>query len=129
MLMGWTIDASRIPVAKLSELAAMQPRLARFAAVIGTRPLADLLGVDNGNLSRMVSGNRPIPEEVGKRLLDLDHVLTRALQVFGSGQVVLDWLEGSEPTFGFGQPVAMLAARGAGPLLEVLDRIEAGAYA
>ncbi len=76
--MSWTINASRIPVAKLHELGAMQLRLARFASIIGTRALADLLGVDNGNLSRMIAGSRSVPEQIGKRLLDLDHVLPRA---------------------------------------------------
>ena len=129
MSMAWTIDARKIPVSKLNELGAMQPRVVRLATILGIRPLAGLLGIDSGNLNQMAAGKRNVPEEIGKRLLDLDHVLARALQVFGDAQVVVDWLEGTEPTFGFGKPIVVLAKRGAGPLLEVLDRIDAGAYA
>jgi len=127
--MAWTIDARKIPVKRLPELGAMHPRLLRLAEILGTRPLAGLLDVDAANLSRMVAGKRNVPEEIGRRILDVDHVLARALQVFGDAQVVMDWLEGTEPTFGFGQPIVMLAKHGAGPLLDVLDRIDAGAYA
>jgi hypothetical protein len=50
------------------------------------------------------------------------------LQIF-KPEVVIDWLEGSEPSFGFSRPIDVLAIEGSPRLLEVLDRIEAGAYA
>lgn len=128
MAMTWTIDARKLSPRKLNELGAMQPRLLRLAEILGTRPLAGLLGMDPGNLTQMVAGKRNVPEEIAKRALDLDHVLARALQVFGDAQVVVDWLEGTEPTFGFGKPIVMLSKHGAGPLLDVLDAIDAGAY-
>jgi len=125
--MAETTDLHRIPAHKLAELGAIGPRLQRLADAVGMRPLAALLDISHGDLSRMVAGQRPVPQDIGKRILDLDHLFARAIQVFGDGKVVIDWLDGIEPTFGYGPPIAMLAKRGAAPLLDVLERIESGA--
>ncbi len=66
--------------------------------------------------------------EIARRALDLDHVLARALQIMAP-ETVIDWLEGMEPTFNFARPIDVLALQGSAPLLTILDRIEAGAYA
>jgi uncharacterized protein (DUF2384 family) len=126
--MSWTIDLGKLPVRKLGGLASMRPRLARLTEVLGVRPVAALLGTDASNLSKALAGKRDLSPEIARRALDLDHVLARALQIM-EPQVVIDWLEGSEPTFGFARPIDVLALRGSAPVLDVLDRLEAGAYA
>jgi uncharacterized protein (DUF2384 family) len=87
-----------------------------------------MLQTDASNLAKALSGKRELSPLVAKRVLDLEHVLVRALQIF-EPETVVDWLEGTEPTFGFGRPIDVLLIKGAAPLLEVLDRIEGGAYA
>lgn len=126
--MAWTIDLGKLPVRRLGRLADMQPRVARLAETLGLRPVAALLDTDPSNLAKAIAGKRDLPASIAKRALDLDHVLARAMQVF-EPLVVVDWLEGAEPTLGFARPIDVLASRGSAPLLEVLDRIEAGAYA
>lgn len=126
--MSWKIDLVKLPAARLGRLANMQPRLERLKEVFGVRPLAALLDTDASNLSKAISGTRELSPEVAKRALDLEHVLARALQLM-EPQVVIDWLEGTEATFGFARPIDILATRGSAPLLTILDRMEDGAYA
>lgn len=126
--MNWTINLGKLPIRKLGELGSMRPRLEHLTAILGVRPLAALLDTDPSNLSKAVAGKRDLSPEIARRVLDLDHVLARALQVM-KPEVVVDWLEGTEPTFGFARPIDVLAIRGSAPLLNILDRLEAGSYA
>lgn len=126
--MSWKIDLAKLPAGKLGRLASMQPRLERLKDLFGVRPLAALLDTDPSNLSKAIAGTRDLPPEIAKRALDLEYVLARALQLMDP-QVVLDWLEGADPAFGFARPIDILAVRGTAPLLTILDRLESGAYA
>jgi len=126
--MSWTIDLGKLPVRKLGGLASMRPRLARLTEVLGVRPVAALLGTDASNLSKALAGKRDLSPEIARRALELDHVLARALQIM-EPQTVIDWLEGTEPTFGCARPIDVLAMQGSGPLLAVLDRVASGGYA
>jgi hypothetical protein len=121
-------DLRGVSAQSLGKLAALEPRLQGLADSLGRQVLAALLGINADDIAPMIAGRRAIPRETGRRILDIDYLLARALYVFGSAQVVVDWLDGIEPTFGYGQPIVMLAKRGVAPLLEVLERIEAGAY-
>ena len=128
MSVTWKIDLAKLPARRLGGLASMQPRLERLARSLGVRPLAALLDTDPSNLAKALGGKRELSPEIARRALDLEHVLARALQIM-EPPTVLAWLEGVEPTFGFARPVDILAQRGSAPLLKILDRIEAGAYA
>lgn len=113
---------------KLHSIESPTQRLARLVKVLGLRPLATLLGTDPSNLSKATSGTRDLSTAIGRRVLDLDHVFARALQIF-EPEVVVDWLEGTEPTLGFARPIDILNLQGCVPLLNILDRIEAGGSA
>jgi hypothetical protein len=74
------------------------------------------------------TGKCDLPAEIARRVLDLDHLPARALQIMRP-EVMIDWLEGTEPTLGFTRPIDVLGMEACAPLLKVLDRPESGAYA
>jgi uncharacterized protein (DUF2384 family) len=126
--MSRTAVIEKASTRRLHDFRSMRPRLSRLVRLLGVRPLASMLQTDASNLAKALSGKRELSPLVAKRVLDLEHVLVRALQIF-EPEAAVDWLEGTEPTFGFGRPIDVLLIKGAAPLLEVLDRIESGAYA
>jgi len=75
-----------------------------------------------------MSGHRRLSTEMAKRVIDLHDVLNRALQIYNAATAV-DWLVGHEPFLDHKRPIDVLVLRGAAPLIEALDGIEAGAYA
>lgn len=69
-----------------------------------------------------------MPPDASARVSDLEAVLARAYEIMAP-EVIADWFEGTEPKLGFGTPFDALAIVGKEPLLDVLERIAAGAYA
>lgn len=122
------VEVQGISARRLAKFAAVEPRLDKLATALGVPLLATLVNARQDDLSRIIAGLKPVPPEIAKRVVDLDYLLARALQIFGDAQVVIDWLDGIEPAFGYAKPIVMLAKKGAAPLLDVLDIIEAGAY-
>ena len=94
----------------------------------GLRPAARALGIDHGNLAKMLERSRPIPNEISQRALDLDYVIEKALHVL-VGRSVVDWLTGHSIAFGGARPVDVLAAEGPAPLIAELSRKASGGYA
>ncbi|TAM61778.1 DUF2384 domain-containing protein [bacterium] len=109
-------------------LSAVQPLLARLVEAYGIRPLARLLGVGPGTVANWNSGRRRMSAEMTKRVIDLHDILNRALQVFPP-DTAARWLVSSEPFLDHHRPIDVLALRGAAPLIEALEAIDAGAYA
>lgn len=108
-------------------LADVRPLLARIVAAYGHNAVARLLDVDAAMVTRWRRGGK-ISAAMSRRILDLHAVLVRALQVFAP-DVATQWLVGHEPFLNEARPIDVLAVRGAGPLIEALDAIAAGAYA
>lgn len=104
------------------------PNVASLARALGVRRLARLLAITDTELRKARSGESPLPALVASRARDLDIVLARALQVFNE-KVIVNWLEGTEPTYGFARPIDIFCVRGKDALLDVLDRIDSGGYA
>lgn len=127
MTMSWTIPDSRLLDADFGKLADVRPLVERLKNVFGLTALAAVLNADKGNLSRFLSGTRGISGDIAQRAIDVDHVLTRAAQIFES-DVIGDWLTGYDQQLG-GRPIDVLTVQGAGPLIDTLDRIESGGYA
>ncbi|MHB8198062.1 MAG: hypothetical protein ACYDGW_07995 [Vulcanimicrobiaceae bacterium] len=123
--MSWTIPIERARKPNLAVLADVRPMMTRLQDVFGLRTLGELLNIDGSNLNAYLHGRRSLPAHIAQRAIDLDHVLTRAAQLF-SGEVVIDWLQGQMPTFAGARPIDVLATHGAGPLLDELQRIESG---
>lgn len=121
-----TID----PLAKPKDpepLADVRPLLARMVKAYGHNTVARLLDVDPAMITRW-NRKAKISGAMARRILDLHAVLARALQVFAP-EVATRWLVGHEPFLNDARPIDVLAIRGAGPLIEALDGIAAGAYA
>jgi hypothetical protein len=108
-------------------LADIHPLLLRLVEAYGHTPLSGLLDVDTEVLTRWTRGTK-IDPAMSHRILDLHTVLVRAFQLFPP-TVVTHWLVGHEPFLNDERPIDVLAARGAGPLIEALDAIETGTYA
>ncbi len=108
-------------------LADVRPLLGRLVAAYGHNPVARLLDVDAAMVTRWKRGAK-ISSAMAQRILDLHAVLARALQIFAPS-VATQWLVGHEPFLNEARPIDVLAVRGAGPLIEALDAIAAGAYA
>lgn len=80
--------------------------------------------------SRLAGGTgkeRPGPD-AARRLIDLDHVLARALLIWDEG-VARDWLESPNGYLGGARPVDVLITRGPSEVLDALDAVQAGAFA
>jgi uncharacterized protein (DUF2384 family) len=105
----------------------VRPLLSRLVEAYGHNVLARLLDVDAAMLTRW-KGGANISSEMTDRILNVHTVLVHALQVFAPG-VATTWLVGHEPFLNDARPIDVLAVRGAGPLIEALDAISAGAYA
>ncbi len=125
----WTVPVQEIqPPAHPEELATVQPLLERLVRAFGPRPLAVLLDADHSTIVNWTSGHRKMSAEMAKRVIDVHDVMNRALQVF-KADTAMRWLVGNEPFLDHGRPIDVLVMRGAGPLIQALDAIDAGAYA
>jgi len=127
--MTWTIALERIgPPQDPEALADVHPLLERLVKAFGPRPLARLLDVRPGSVANWASGHRQISGEMVRRIIDLHDILTRALQVFAPATATR-WLIGNEPFLDNKRPIDVLVLRGAAPVIEALDNVDAGAYA
>jgi uncharacterized protein (DUF2384 family) len=109
-------------------LADVGPLLARIIEALGTNSAARLLGADRSQVSRWRAGKEAISSEMGRRIVDLHDILTRALRVFDREAAAV-WLAGSEPLLGGSRPIDVLVLQGAAPVIAALDGIMQGAYA
>jgi putative toxin-antitoxin system antitoxin component (TIGR02293 family) len=127
--MTWTVAVQEItPPAHPEALTDLQPLLERLIVAFGVRPLSILLDVDHASISNWRSAHRRMSAEMSKRVIDLHDVLTRALQIFAP-DTAMRWLVGNEPFLNHARPIDVLALRGAAPLIDALEGIDAGAYA
>ncbi len=104
------------------------PLLERLESAFGARSLAKLLDVGASTVTSWTSRRYAISPEYAQRVIELHDVLVRALQVF-QPRTAMDWLVGNEPFLGGARPVDVLVTRGAAPLIDALEGIEATAYA
>lgn len=126
--MSWVLPVVDIEVRDPEALRDLIPLLERLDRGFGTRGVARLLGVEPGTVTNWKRRRHKIGHEHARRLIDLHAVLARVFRLYDP-VVAKDWLLGSEPFFGGARPIDVLATRGAAPLIEALDAIEAGAFA
>jgi uncharacterized protein (DUF2384 family) len=125
----WQPNAQRIVLRPTAvTLADVRPLLARIVEALGANAAARLLGADRAQVSRWRAGAEGISAEMGRRIVDLHDILTRALRVFDREAAAL-WLGGSEPLLGGARPIDVLVLQGAAPVIAALDGIIGGAYA
>lgn len=94
----------------------------------GVTALARALGVSPSQPSRWKSGKESPSPDMARRLVDLDHVVARALLVWDS-EVVPDWLASPNGHLGGATPLGVLATQGPSSVLDALDAVEAGGFA
>lgn len=94
----------------------------------GVTALARALGVSPSQPSRWKSGKESPSPDMARRLVDLDHVVARALLVWDR-EVIPDWLTSPNGHLGGATPLGVLATQGPSSVLDALDAVEAGGFA
>jgi len=126
---AWTpVSAEIVLKPAAAGLADSAPLLARLVDALGTNAAARLLDADGAQVSRWISGVEAIGHEMGRRIVDLNDVLTRILRVYPR-EVAAMWLTGSEPLLGGARPIDVLVTEGAASVLRPIDGIAEGAFA
>ncbi|WP_110590200.1 antitoxin Xre/MbcA/ParS toxin-binding domain-containing protein [Microbacterium suaedae] len=125
-------DVGYVTVNSRGRATGLQPagRAEIAESVLGTKArLAEALGVSASQPTRWISGEER-PSAVNERaLVDLNYVLERAQLLWGSEQVVRDWLYGHNGHLGGARPVDVIRLEGATPVIEALEAAWAGGYA
>jgi len=94
----------------------------------GVTKVAAALGVSKSQPSRWKSGVELPGPEAARRLVDLDHVLSRALLLWEPETAVV-WLESANGYLDHARPIDVLMTRGSSEVLDALDAALSGAYA
>ncbi len=102
-------------------------RLERLIATLGSNRVAEILGVSASQPSRWRSGTERMSPQSQRRVLDLDYVMARVLQLFPREQAEI-WLTSHNAHLG-ARPIDVLCLRGVGPVIAAADAEAQGAYA
>ncbi len=102
-------------------------RLAQLIHDLGSNRVASLLDVSASQPSRWRTGEERIGAENQRRLLDLDYVMARLLQLYPREQAEI-WLTSHNAHLG-SRPVDVLRLRGAAAVVAAIDAEAEGAYA
>src|SRR6478609_1778963 len=94
----------------------------------GVTALARALGVSPSQPSRWKSGKESPGPEAARKLIDLDHVVARAMLVWDP-EVVPIWLRSSNGHLNGQTPLGVLMTRGPGEVLSALDAYDSGGFA
>jgi len=106
-----------------------QERTEFLISTLGTgAAVADLLGVNRSQPTQWRKGVESPSPEVGRGLLDLDHVVARASMLWAP-ESVLAWLTGANSFLEGATPIDVLRTRGSREVIEALDAELAGSYA
>lgn len=98
-----------------------------IAAVGSAANLAKLLNVSRSQPTRWRNGDEVPSPGAARALIDLDHVMARALMLFPQS-VALDWLNSANSFLGGARPVDVLHTRGSTEVIQALDAVMAGAF-
>ena len=102
-------------------------RLDRLVATLGSNRVAEILDVSPSQPSRWRRGIERMSPASQRRVLDLDYVMARVLQLFPREQAEI-WLSSHNAHLG-ARPIDVLRLRGAGPVIAAADAEAEGAYA
>ena len=97
-------------------------------ALGGVTALARALGVSPSQPSRWKSGKEAPGPEAARKLIDLDHVVARAMLVWHPDAVPI-WLRSSNGFLGGQTPLGVLMTRGPSEVLDALDAYDSGGFA
>lgn len=94
----------------------------------GAAELSRLLGVSRSQPARWSKGQEQPSPDSARELLDLDHVVSRALLLWPA-RVAVDWLKSNNSYLEGARPVDVLRSRGSSEVIDALDAAAAGAFA
>jgi hypothetical protein len=94
---------------------------------LGSNQTARLLRVNQSQPSRWRARIEGAGSESRRRILDLDYVLARLLEIYPH-QLAELWLESHNAHLG-ARPIDVLQLRGAAPVIEAIDAEAEGAFA
>jgi hypothetical protein len=103
-----------------------QERTMFLTEVLGGATLARLLGVSRSQPTQWRKGAEQPGPVAARELVDLDHVLARALMLFPP-RVAVDWLTSSNAFLNGARPLEVLKVRGSSEVIAALDAAESGA--
>jgi hypothetical protein len=101
-------------------------RLEHLVSTLGNNRVAGMLDVSQSQPSRWRRGAERIGPRNERRLLDLDYVYARLLQLFPAEQADI-WLHSMNSYLG-ARPIDVLRLRGAVPVIEAIDAEAEGAF-
>lgn len=104
-----------------------EERLERLIDGFGNNRVADLLEVARSQPSRWRQGKEKPGATSRRRLLDIDYVLSRLLQIYPR-EIAEIWITSFNAHLG-GRPIDVLHLKGVTPVIEALDAEAEGAYA
>ncbi len=124
---------SRVPAARTGtapgRLPFAQERTEFLISAIGSgTALAEVLGVARSQPTRWRHGQESPSPETARELIDLDHVMARALMLFPQ-PVAVDWLTSANSYLDNARPIDVLRTRGSAEVIDALDATMAGAFA
>jgi hypothetical protein len=112
---------------QLAPVVSLLDRLERLVGGLGNNKVAELLDVSQSQPSRWRRSQEGIDPENQRRVLDLDYVMSRLLQLYPPEQARL-WLRSHNAHLG-ARPVDVLRQRGVAPVIQAIDAEAEGAYA
>ncbi|MEO8324012.1 MAG: hypothetical protein ABI571_07745 [Actinomycetota bacterium] len=104
-----------------------EERLDRLVEGFGNNRVAALLEVSQSQPSRWRRGEEKLSPDSKRRVLDIDYVISRLLQVYPREQAEI-WLTSSNAHLG-GRPIDVLHLKGVTPVIEAIDAEAEGAFA
>lgn len=99
----------------------------RLIAAIGAPLTAELLGVSRQQPAAWNAARERIGSENRRKLSDLFYLVDRLSQVVHPARV-REWLIAPNVVLGGGRPLDVFRTRGPIPLVEMIERLEQGAY-
>lgn len=117
-----------VTVKRAAAQSLMRNRTDFVVQILGSNTqVAELLDVNRSQPSRWRSGaEQPSPKKA-RELIDLDHVLARAMLIWAP-EVAIDWLVGSNSYLDGARPLDVLRTRGTAEVLEALEAAASGAF-
>jgi len=94
----------------------------------GAAELSRILGVSRSQPARWSKGQEQPSPDSARELLDLDHVVSRALLLWPA-RVAVDWLKSNNSYLEGARPVDVLRSRGSSEVIDALDAAAAGTFA
>ncbi|GLP76643.1 hypothetical protein TUM20983_37530 [Mycobacterium antarcticum] len=119
---------ARTPAQRPSATPLAKERTEFLAGIVGGAELARMLGVSRSQPTRWRSGAEQPGPDAARGLVDLDHVMTRALMLWPA-RVATDWLTSANAYLDGARPLDVLKVRGSAEVIDALDAVAAGAYA